>query len=123
MNATSLTPPVATREPRTTSLRGTQLHDDYAWLRDKSSPQTLAYLEAENAWTAEWMRPTAPLQQQLYSEILSHIKEDDVSVPYRDGEWEYLTRTEIGKQYVRDCRYPAGQPEQEATVLDVNELA
>ncbi len=123
MNGTSPTPPVAPREPHTTRIHSTELHDDYAWLRDKSSPQVRSYLEAENAWTADFMRPTEPLQQQLYDEILSHIKEDDVSVPYGYGAWEYLTRTEIGKQYPRECRYPIGHPESEQTILDVNELA
>ena len=127
MNATSASPlsspPVAPREPHTTQIHGAELTDDYAWLRDKSSPRTLAYLEAENAWTAEAMKPTEALQGQLYGEILSHIKEDDVSVPYRDGAWEYLSRTEIGRQYARECRYPVGLPEQELTFLDVNELA
>ncbi len=123
MTATSLTPPVAPREPRSIRIHGADLHDDYAWLRDKSSPQVIAYLEAENAWTGESMQPTAALQEQLYAETLSHIKEDDVSVPYRDGEWEYLSRTELGKQYVRYCRYPAGHPEAEQTILDVNLLA
>ena len=127
MNATAASPlsspPVAPREPQTTHLHGAELTDDYAWLRDKSSPRTLAYLEAENSWTAQAMKPTEALQQQLYDEILSHIKEDDVSVPYRDGAWEYLTRTELGRQYARECRYPAAFPEQETTVLDVNQLA
>lgn len=127
MNATSALPlslpPVAPREPHTTHLHGIDLTDEYAWLRDKSSPRTLAYLEAENTWTAEAMKATGPLQQQLYDEILSHIKEDDVSVPYRNGAWEYLTRTEIGRQYTRECRYPVGLPHQEVTILDVNELA
>ena len=123
MNATSPAPPVVRRERRTTLIHGAELHDDFYWLREKTTPQVTAYLEAENAWTAENMRPTEPLQQQLYSEILSHIKEEDVSVPYHDGAWEYLTRTEIGRQYVRNCRYPAGRPGEEKTILDVNELA
>jgi oligopeptidase B len=59
----------------------------------------------------------------LYDEILSHIKEDDVSLPYRDGDWEYLTRTEKGKQYARFCRRPVGKADDEVVVLDVNVLA
>ena len=125
-------PPVADREPRTTSIHSTELHDDYAWMRDKESPRVLDYLRAENAYTAAMMSGTEELQQQLYDEILSHIKEDDVSVPYRDGDWEYLVRTEKGLQYPRYCRRPAGSagslysteitPE-EAAILDVNQLA
>jgi oligopeptidase B len=124
MTPTSLAPPVALREPHTTSLHGTELHDDYAWLRDKDSPRVRAYLEAENAYTAEAMRGTEALQKTLYDEILSHIQEDDVSVPYRDGDWFYLTRTIKGLQYPRYLRRAADSssaPEQ--VFFDVNLLA
>ncbi|HEX4156784.1 MAG TPA: S9 family peptidase [Acidobacteriaceae bacterium] len=125
-------PPIAQRQPRTTSIHSTELHDDYAWLRDKDDPRVTAYLEAENAYTAAAMAGTEALQQQLYDEILSHIKEDDVSVPYRDGDWEYLLRTEKGQQYPRFCRRPAGSAPTltstdpipaETVILDVNQLA
>ena len=101
-------PPVAEREPRTTPIHSTELQDDYAWMREKESPRVLEYLRAENAYTAAMMAGTEELQTQLYDEILSHIKEDDVSVPYRDGDWEYLVRTEKGLQYPRYCRRPEG---------------
>ena len=131
-------PPVAAREPKTTSLHGTELHDDYAWMRDKGAARVTAYLAAENAHTAAAMAGTEPLQSAIYKEILSHIQEDDVSVPYRDGAWEYLTRTTKGQQYARYCRRPvalvAPAPEAETTpdavpdaaeqvILDVNQLA
>ncbi|MGA8938848.1 MAG: S9 family peptidase [Acidobacteriaceae bacterium] len=123
MKMTLPTPPIAERQPHSTTYFGTELQDDYAWMRDKSSPEVTAYLEAENAYTAAAMRGTEELQTKLYDEILSHIKEDDVSLPYRDGEWEYLTRTEKGKQYARFCRRPVGKPDAEVVVLDVNLLA
>ena len=121
-------PPIAERDPRTTPLHNTELHDDYAWMRDKGSPRVTSYLEQENAYTAHAMAGTETLQQELYDEILSHIKEDDVSVPYRDGDWEYLTRTEKGLQYPRYCRRPVlataeADHEAEAVILDVNQLA
>jgi oligopeptidase B len=125
-------PPVAERDPHTTPLHGTSLHDDYAWLRDKDNPRVTAYLNAENAYTTAAMAGTEDLQKQLYDEILSHIKEDDVSVPYRDGDWEYLLRTEKGQQYPRFCRRPAGSAPSlastdpipaETIILDINQLA
>jgi oligopeptidase B len=116
-------PPVAEREPKKTAIHGTELIDDYAWMREKGAPRVQSYLEAENAYTAAAMRGTEELQQTLYDEILSHIKEDDVSVPYRDGAWEYLTRTEKGRQYARYCRRPVGRPDAEEVMLDVNLLA
>ena len=116
-------PPVATPEPKPLNIHGTQLQDDYAWLRDKGSPRVTAYLEAENAYTSAAMEGTEALQSALYDEILSHIKEDDVSVPYRDGAWEYLSRTEKGLQYPRFCRRAADGSGEEITILDVNLLA
>ena len=128
MKSTIATPPVAPREPKTTMLHGHPLQDEYAWLRDKGSPQVQNYLEAENAYTAAVMTGTEDLQASLYQEILSHIQEDDSSVPYRDGAWEYITRTEKGMQYARYCRRPvdpsgAGIEAEEQVLLDVNELA
>jgi oligopeptidase B len=120
---TLLTPPAAERHPHTVSLFGKELTDDYSWMREKGAPAVTAYLEAENAYTAEAMSGTEALQKTLYDEILSHIKEDDVSVPYRDGTWEYLTRTEKGRQYARYCRRPVGKPDAEEVILDVNLLA
>ena len=128
MKLTAVPPPVADREPHTTALHGTTLIDEYAWLRDKGAPRVTAYLEAENAYTAAAMAGTETLQGALYDEILSHIQEDDSSVPYRDGAWEYITRTEKGQQYARYCRRPvdaAGQVDEaaEQVILDINELA
>ena len=123
MKITMPLPPVADREPKKTPIHGTELQDDYGWMREKGTPRVIAYLEAENAYTAAAMSGTEALQKALYDEILSHIKEDDVSLPYREGHWEYLTRTEKGKQYPQFCRRRLGMPEGEGVILDVNALA
>jgi len=124
----STTPPQARREPTPTTLHGQTLEDDYRWMRDKSSPETLSYLEAENAYTDALMKVTEPLQKKLYEEMLSHIKETDVSVPYRDRGWFYYVRTVEGSQYPIHCRrlatgakFDDSQPE--VVLLDVNKLA
>jgi len=114
--------PVANRIPKATTLHGTELHDDYAWMRNKGTPEVTAYLEAENAYTAAAMAGTEALRKAIYDEILSHIKEDDTSVPYRDGNWEYFTRTFKGLQYPRFYRRPPGT-EADTVILDINELA
>ncbi len=115
-------PPVAKLVEKVVTLHGEARSDPYFWLRDKPNPDVAAYLEAENAYTAAVMKPTEPFQDALYSEMLSHIKETDLSVPYREGEWLYYFRTEKGKQYRIYCRkkFPDG-PEQ--VTLDLNELA
>ncbi len=117
-----LSPPVAMKQPRSTTLFGDTRVDDYNWLREKESPATLAYLKAENAYTDFMMKPTAGLQDQLFHEIVSHIKEDDKGVPYRKGSFMYYSRTEEGKQYDIMCRTGIGETREQIT-LDINELA
>jgi len=116
-------PPVARRVPKTTEINGHKLVDDYFWLRDKSNPDVKAYLEAENAYTDRVMKPTEGLQRKVYDELLSRIKETDVDVPYKYGEFFYYSRTEAGKQYPIRCRRKASMDAPEEIVLDVNELA
>jgi oligopeptidase B len=122
------TPPIARKEHKETPMHGVLLTDDYAWLRDKDHPDVTAYLEAENAYADAVMAPLAGLREELYQEMLSHMKQTDISVPYRDGDWWYYSRTEEGLQYGIFCRKrggPAG-PDADATenvLLDGNELA
>ncbi len=121
--------PVATRKPHPTHLHGETLEDDYFWLREKGSPEVTAYLEAENAYTAAMMEGTEELQERLYREMLSHIKETDTSLPYRDGGWFYYAHTKEGLQYPIQCRRRASAARQydenapEEVLLDVNQLA
>lgn len=122
-SATHSTLPVAKPLRQENTLHGHTLIDDYAWLRDKDSPETIAYLEAENAYTAANLEPTKALQETLYREMLSHIKETDVSVPFRDGDYWYYTRTEEGQQYPIYCRKLGSLDAPETVILDVNELA
>ncbi len=117
------TPPIAKRVPRVEVLHGDQRQDDYFWLRDRDDPDVRASLEAENAYTAAIMAPTAPFQQALYQEMLARIKEDDETVPYRRGEWLYYSRTETGKQYPIYCRKRGSLEAPEEVTLDLNQLA
>jgi oligopeptidase B len=125
---TELAPPVAAVHRKETTIHGRTLVDDYAWLRERDSPEVIAYLEAENTYTNAVLEPTAELQTTLYAEMVSHIKETDISVPFRESRFWYYSRTEEGAQYPIYCRKTgsaeapdADAPEQ--IVLDVNELA
>jgi oligopeptidase B len=100
----TLLPPVARKDHKEIRLHGVTLTDDYAWLRDKENPDVTAYLEAENAYAESVMAPNADLSDKLYQEMLSHIKQTDISVSYRDGLYWYYTRTEEGLQYAIHCR-------------------
>jgi oligopeptidase B len=128
MTQDPVTPPSARKESTPTTLHGQILEDDYRWMRDKGSPEVIAHLEAENAHTHFVMAPTETLQAKLYAEMLSHIKETDVSVPYRHRGWFYYVRTVEGSQYPIHCRrlatgtkFDESQPEE--ILLDVNQLA
>ena len=123
LGASSLQPPMADKKPKTTNIHGETLVDDYFWLREKTNPAVMAHLQAENAYTDAVMKPTAPLQEKLYNEMLSHIKQTDVNVPYRWGNFFYYTRTEEGKQYPIFCRKRGNLEAPEEIVLDENELA
>ncbi len=122
------TPPTARKQHTETALHGVVLADDYAWLRDKENPEVTAYLEAENAYAEAVMAPLDGLRAELYNEMLSHIKQTDVSVSYREGQWWYYSRTEEGLQYGIYCRKRGGPsgPDADAAekvLLDGNELA
>ena len=116
-------PPVAKVVPHATEVNGHKMVDNYFWLRDKPNPEVRAYLEAENTYTEAVMKRTEPFQKKLYDEMLGRIKETDVEVPYREGDYFYYVRTEAGKQYPIRCRRKGSMDGAEEVLLDVNELA
>ena len=116
-------PPVARRIPKSATVNGDTRTDDYGWLRDKQSKDVLAYLQAENAYTDAVMKPTAPLQQKLYDEMLSRIQQTDTNVPYRDGDSFYYSRFEAGKQYPIYARKKKTLDAPEEITLDLNAMS
>ena len=118
-----LQPPTTEKKPKVTEVNGDRLVDNYFWLREKTNPAVIAHLEAENAYAAAVMKPTEALQEKLYKEILSHIKQTDVSVPYRWGDYFYYTRTIEGQQYPIFCRKLKSLEASEQILLDLNEMA
>jgi oligopeptidase B len=121
--ATPPTPPVAQKAHTENHINGGTLGDDYHWLREKSNPAVAQYLEAENAYADAIMKPTEELQKKLYDEMVSHIKETDVNVPYKRGDYFYNSRWEKGKQYPIFDRRKGTLDAPEQITLDVNELA
>jgi oligopeptidase B len=116
-------PPMTEKKSKTTKIHDDTMVDDYFWLREKSNPQVIAHLEAENVYADAMMKPTADLQDKLYKEMVGHIKETDRGVPYRWGGYYYYTRTEQGKQYPIYCRLKGSLDAKEEIVLDQNEMA
>jgi oligopeptidase B len=115
--------PVADRHPVIRELSGDRFVDDYFWLRQKTNPAVIQYLEAENAYTAARTRHTEALREKLYREMVGRIQETDLSVPFRKNGWFYYSRTEQGQQYPTHCRKPVSGSGAEEVLLDVNELA
>ncbi len=94
-------PPVADRRPHSFTAHGIAIEDPYAWLKDPGYPEVtakdvLAYLEAENGYFEGVMAPHRPLVDRLYEEMKGRIKEDDSSVPQKDGDYRYWTAFETG---------------------------
>lgn len=130
------TPPVADRRPHRREHHGDVFVDDYAWLRDKTDPATIAHLEAENAYTRGQTAHLGPLRDAIFGEIKTRTQESDLSVPSRTGAFWYYRRTLEGKQYPMLCRTaavrddwtppsltPGADVPGEEILVDCNELA
>ncbi len=124
---TEPTPPVAATRPHSFTMHGITIDDPYAWLKDPNYPdvtdkQVLAYLEQENAYFEAQMAPHRSLVDRLYEEMKARIKEDESSVPQKDGDHLYWTAYETGGQYRKWWRKPlAGGPDE--LLLDEPALA
>ena len=117
MTANLPAPPKAEQRPYSYERHGVRVEDPYAWLRDKEYPtvndkDVLDYLKAENAYFEAAMKPHAELTETLFQEMKGRIKEDDASVPLKDGDWLYWSAFKEGTQYRDWYRKPAaGGPE------------
>ena len=116
-------PPVAKKVPKTTQIHGYTVVDDYFWLREKENPEVIEYLKAETAYADAMTQSTKGFQAALYKEMLARIKETDVEVPYKKGDYFYYTRTVKGQQYPIYCRKQGSLRAKEEITLDMNEMA
>lgn len=119
----ALAVPIARTTPYTFSHLGRTFSDPYHWLEDKTNPDVIAYLEAENAYASAALAHTAALQETLYQEMYGRIPQDDRSAPERRGENFYYWRLETGKQYRIFCRKQGSLDAPEEILLDENALA
>ena len=120
-------PPVAEKREHSYSHHGITISDPYNWLHDKSYPKVddkdvLAYVEAENAWFEARMAPHKAMVDSLFEEMKGRIKEDDSTVPQKDGDFLYWSKFDEGQEYRKWYRKPvAGGADQ--LILDENQLA
>ncbi|MHA2169204.1 MAG: hypothetical protein ACXAB7_04850 [Candidatus Kariarchaeaceae archaeon] len=122
-HSSDINPPVADTTSTTKKIHGHTVLDNYAWLRQKEDPKVLSYLKLENEYTKAIMSHTEDLQNQLYEEMVGRIKETDMSVPIKKGEFFYYTRTEKGKNYAIYCRKHRSSDAKEEILIDGNVLA
>ena len=116
-------PPSAPKRRQELKLHDDTRIDPWFWLKSVDDPETIAYLEAENAHTDAVMRPTEALQETLYQEMRGRIKEDDSTVPEKEGAYYYYTRYQEGGQYPIFCRKHQTLEADEEVLLDANVLA
>ena len=115
--------PTAPKRPFEITQHGYTRIDNYYWMRDRSDPEVMKYLHAENDYLEEIMGHTKSLQGTLYTEMKRRIQETDVTVPEKRGEYLYYSRTEEGKQYPIYCRKRGSLESPEEILLDQNDLA
>ena len=116
-------PPKAAIRPHAMTMHGHTRIDNYYWLNERENPEVIAYLEAENQYADACLKHTEPLQEQLFKEITSRIKQDDNSVPIKIRDYYHYTRFEEGKEYPIYCRKKHSLEAEEEVVLDGNALA
>ncbi|MBO9511743.1 S9 family peptidase [Erythrobacter sp. A6_0] len=120
-------PPVAEKRDYSYSHHGITISDPYHWLRDASYPtiddeDILDHVKAENAWFEAQMKPHQPLVDTLFEEMKARIKEDDSTVPQKDGDWLYWSEFEEGAEYRKYYRKPVAGGDTQL-ILDENALA
>ncbi|MGV0716245.1 S9 family peptidase [Mycolicibacterium sp. XJ662] len=116
-----MNPPEAKRIEHRREHHGDVFVDPYEWLRDKSNPEVIEHLNAENAYTEHVTAHLAPLREKIFDEIKARTKETDLSVPTRRQDWWYYGRSFEGKQYSVHCRCPVENPDDwTPPVLDEN---
>ena len=102
MSSQTPTPPAAPRIEHRETRHGATVIDPYFWLREKSNPQVAQYLEAENAYTEAMTGNLKAFSDAIYREMLGHIKQTDLSVPTRRGEYFYYRSEE--RRVGKECR-------------------
>ena len=110
--------PRPAQRPHAITHHGDERIDPYFWLREKTNPEVLAHLEAENAYRAAMLEDQQPLRETLFAEFKAHIEETDISVPVRRGNFWYYERTVEGLSYGIACRLPVDSDDRTPPVID-----
>ncbi|MFY7911374.1 MAG: S9 family peptidase [Emticicia sp.] len=122
MTNIGLTAPSVEVKPKEIVTHNHTRIDNYYWLNDPENPDVIAYLKAENEYLAQVMAPVKPLQEKLFEEMKGRIKEQDESVPVKDGEYFYYVKYVEGGEYPVYCRKKGTLDATEEILLDGNEM-
>ena len=115
--------PLATKKPKELTIHGVTRTDPYYWLNERENPEVIDYLTAENQYTDTLLAHTKAFQEKLYNELVGRVKQTDMSVPYKDNGYYYITRYEEGQEYPIHSRRKGTMESNEEILLDVNVLA
>jgi oligopeptidase B len=115
--------PIAPKKPQLLEIHSNQRVDPYYWMNDRENPEVIEYLNAENSFLKEVMKPTEEFQKELFAEMKGRIKEDDQTVPYFKSGYYWNVRYEKGGEYPIYCRKKGSQEGPEEIILNVNDLA
>lgn len=123
MPNSTVSPPVADEIPYQHKIHDHIRIDPYYWFNQRNNPEVLDYLDRENDYYQKMTAHTQPLQEELYKEMRSRIKEDDSSVPYFYNGYWYITRYEEGKDYPIYSRKKEVLTATEEILFDCNIMA
>jgi oligopeptidase B len=118
-----IAPPEAKKIPMELTIHGHTRVDNYYWLRERENPEVIEFLEAENEYKEKVMAHTEQVQDELFEEIKSKIKQEDESVPYKKNGYYYYSRTVPETEYFLVCRKKGSLDADEEIMLDVNQMA
>jgi oligopeptidase B len=119
----SAQPPKATKKPHPLEIHNDTRIDDYYWLRDRVNQEVIDYLNAENTYTEAILAPVKAFRETLFEEMKGRIKEQDESVPSKDGNYWYYYRYEQGGEYPIYCRKYQSLDAEEEIMLNLNLLS
>jgi oligopeptidase B len=122
-NMNKPTPPKAAIKPHTFTEHGQTRIDNYFWLKERENPEVIAYLNAENSYCDEVLAPVKQREEALFNELKARVKENDESVPYKDGGYYYYNKYQQGKDYAINYRKKGSMQAPEELLMDENERA
>ena len=123
MKKNEIVEPKAKKIEKVLKMHDHERIDEFYWLNERDNPEVIEYLEEENNYRDSYMKDYKSLENELFEEIKSRIKEDDSSVPYLENGYYYYTRYEKGKQYPIYCRKKDNLENAEEILIDANKMS